>query len=405
MVKESIKKIDAYVIIGIVVAALILISSVVLAYGYSLTNTNNVYDGVKCNGYDLSGKSLEACESEINNMIKISDDEIIGFKTDDREFELTAKQIGFQVYGKATANAAYSYGRDENGRYEIATVSYELTTNLLKEKLGFKGVVVTDAITMGGCECNNTLKVSVEAFEAGADVILFGNLDAIDVIVEKLEKGEIPMSRLEDALNRIYELKKKTGVLDKKENTACIDDEFISKAHSEEIKRGTVVKTLNPPMFPIDKNKVKKLCVVGVNCGGNPDFTQFIERLKTEGFSVDYEENIYLKNETVAKEFQEKYDLILFTFAGGTNLPIIPGEVGMPVIWTIKRIDPHKKFIIQFGMPKMYELYFMDEPVYINPLASISESYEVVDNLVKVMTGDSVASGELYYNIQYDENL
>ena len=114
MVKESIKKIDAYVIIGIAVAVLILISSVVLAYGYSLTSTGNVYDGVECNGYDLSGKSLEDCESEINNMIKISDDEIIGFKTDDRQFELTAKQIGFQVYGKATANAAYSYGRDKN---------------------------------------------------------------------------------------------------------------------------------------------------------------------------------------------------------------------------------------------------------------------------------------------------
>ena len=56
--------------------------------------------------------------------------------------------------------------------------------------------------------------------------IWFANLDAVDVITEKLEKGEIPISRLEDALNRIYELKKKTGILDRKRNPA-MDEEIV----------------------------------------------------------------------------------------------------------------------------------------------------------------------------------
>ncbi len=294
--------------------------------------------------------------------------------------------------------------RKENGRYEIATISYELTTKLLKEKLGFKGVVVTDAITMGGCECNNTLKVSVEAFEAGADVILFANLDAIDVITEKLSKGEIPMSRLEDALKRIYELKKFTGVLDRKRNTECLDEEFVRKVHKEAVQRGVVVKTFNPPMFPIDKNKVKKICVAGVTCGGKTDFVPLVKRLEEEGFEVDFQENLYLKNEIVAKEFQEKYDLILFTFAGASSLPVIPGDVGMPTVWTVKRIDADKKYIIQFGMPKMYDLYFQDELVYINPLESdVSADEEVIDNLVKVLTGERIATGKFYYNLDLEE--
>lgn len=299
---------------------------------------------------------------------------------------------------------AYST-KDETGKYPAATISHEITTGLLKEKLGFQGVVITDAITMGGCECNNTLKVAVEAFEAGADVILFANLDAVDVITEKLEKGDIPMSRLEDALNRIYELKKKTGILDRKRNTECLDEEFVRQVHKEEVRRSTVVKTYHAPMFPIDKQKVKKLCVAGINCGGNPDFTPLVKRLEEEGFSVDFEENLYLKNEKVAKEFQEKYDLILFTFAGGSTVPVIPGDVGMPTVWTIKRIDHDKKYVIQFGMPKMYDLYFQDEPVYVNPLEGNPETdEEIVDNLVRVLIGERVATGILPYNLDLDEN-
>lgn len=299
---------------------------------------------------------------------------------------------------------AYST-KGENGKYPEATISHELTTGLLKEKLGFKGVVVTDALTMGGCECNNTAKVCVEAFEAGADVLLFANLDSVDVITEKLEKGEIPMSRLEDALNRIYELKKMTGILDKKRNTACLDEEFVRQVHNEEVQRGIIVKTFQAPMFPIDKQKVKKICVAGINCGGNPDFTPFVKRLEEEGFEVDFKQDLFLKNEKVAKEFQEEYDLILFTFAGSSTVPVIPGDVGMPTVWTVKRIDPHKKYIIQFSMPKMYDLYFQDEPVYVNPLeGNPGYDLEVVDNLVKVLIGERVATGEFSHYLEIDEN-
>lgn len=299
---------------------------------------------------------------------------------------------------------AYSH-KDETGRYPATTISHELTTGLLKEKLGFRGVVVTDAITMGGCECNNTAKVSVEAFEAGADVILFANLDAVDIITEKLQKGEIPMSRLEDALERIYELKRKTGILDKSRNTQCLDAEFVQQVHREEVERGTVVKTFMPPMFPIDKQKVKKLCVAGITCGGSPDFTPLIKRLEAEGFEVDFKEDLFLKNDRVAKEFQARYDLILFTFAGMSSVPVIPGDVGIPTVWTLKRIDPHKKYVIQFGMPKMYELYFQDEPVYVNPLiGNPAADADVIDDLVKILVGEKTATGVLPYDLDLDEN-
>lgn len=295
--------------------------------------------------------------------------------------------------------------KDEHGKYPIATVSHEITTGLLKEKLGFQGVVVTDALTMGGAGCNDTLNTTVKAFEAGSDVLLFANLDAVDVITAKLESGEIPMSRLEDALNRIYELKKKTGVLDRKRNTECLDEEFVRQVHREEARLGITVRKWDTADFPIDKKKIKKLCVVGITCGGNPNYTPLIMRLETEGFCVDFKENIYLKDEKAAKEFQSKYDLILFTFAGGSPVPIIPGEVGQPCVWTLNRIDPEKKYVIQFGMPKLYDLYFQDEPVYINPFeTNPATSAEIIDNLVKVLIGERTATGIMPYKLAIDEN-
>ena len=295
--------------------------------------------------------------------------------------------------------------KDEHGKYPIATISREITTDLLKGKLGFKGVVVTDALTMGGAGCNDTLNTTVKAFEAGSDVLLFANLDAVDVITAKLESGEIPMSRLEDALNRIYELKKNTGILDRKRNTACLDEEFVKQVHQEEARQGITVRKWDTANFPIDKNKTKKLCLVGIDCGGNPDFSSLIQRLEEEGFSVDFEYNLYLGSEKAAKEFQNKYDLILFTLAGGSPVPIIPGEVGQPAIWTLNRVDPEKKYVIQFGMPKLYDLYFQDEPVYINPFeSSPTTSAEIIDNLVKVLIGERTATGIMPYKLAIDEN-
>ena len=295
--------------------------------------------------------------------------------------------------------------KDENGKYPIATVSYEITTKLLKEKLRFKGVVVTDAITMGGCECSDTLKVTVESFEAGSDVILFANLDAIDVITEKLEKGEIPMSRLEDALERIYNLKKMTGVLDGKRNTDCLDEEFVRRIHKEEVRKGIALKASADAVFPIDKNKVKKLCVVGINCGGNPDFTPFVKRLENAGFIVEFMDDIWLKNEKHTKEFESEYDLIIFAFAGGSSVPIIPGEIGHAAIWSLNRINPYKRYVVQFGLPRLYDMYFSDEKVYLNTFDSPTASSEVTDNLVKVLVGERIPTGILPYNYDLDENI
>ena len=299
---------------------------------------------------------------------------------------------------------AYST-KDENGEYPPATVSYELTTELLKNKLGFNGLVVTDALVMGALDITDPAKVTADSFAAGSDVLLFPSLDAVDIIIDRLEKGEIPMSRLDDAMRRIYEYKEKMGLLDGSRNLKhLLDEDFAKRTHEERIRRGIVALTHNAPMFPIDKNKVKKICVCAIHCSDNHmDYTLFLNKLKAEGFEVDFQENVGLDHITV-KEFQAKYDMIISCPTGLTATYVIPGHVAMRTIWGMRRIDRSKRCVVQFGAPKLHDVYFADEPIYVNAMDySMATEEDMVQAVVDVLVGRQKATGKLPFKVETDE--
>lgn len=68
----------------------------------------------------------------------------------------------------------------KDGFYPIATFSEKLTTDLLKGELGFKGAVVTDALVMGGNGTGDYVRETVQAFKAGADLLLWPPVEAAE---------------------------------------------------------------------------------------------------------------------------------------------------------------------------------------------------------------------------------
>ncbi len=86
-----------------------------------------------------------------------------------------------------------------------ATLSREVLTSLLRLDLGFKGLVVTDALVMEAISARHGAgEAAVLAFAAGADLILMPDdaLAAIDALCDALRSGRIPMSQLHDSLDR-----------------------------------------------------------------------------------------------------------------------------------------------------------------------------------------------------------
>jgi beta-N-acetylhexosaminidase len=104
----------------------------------------------------------------------------------------------------------------------VATASRKVITGLLRERMGFDGVITTDSITMGGMMNRYGLEEScVLALEAGCDLILqkqeepAGDLDScIEAVVKAIESGRIPEAEVDRKIERQVNLKKAYGLDD-----------------------------------------------------------------------------------------------------------------------------------------------------------------------------------------------
>ena len=96
-----------------------------------------------------------------------------------------------------------------------ATLSPRIITGLLRDSLGFRGVAITDAMTMEGIgKGYTTEQSSVLAVKAGADILLKPSdpTRAIDAVVAAVRRGDISRARIDSAARHVLELKVRSGV-------------------------------------------------------------------------------------------------------------------------------------------------------------------------------------------------
>lgn len=99
---------------------------------------------------------------------------------------------------------------------EPASMSELIMTTILRDELGFKGLIVTDAMDMASItEEYTAAEAALEAFMGGADLILMPeNLDeAYQAILKKAESDEAFLKRLDDTVLRILQLKFQRGIM------------------------------------------------------------------------------------------------------------------------------------------------------------------------------------------------
>ena len=99
--------------------------------------------------------------------------------------------------------------------HTAATLNPRIMTGLLRDSLGFKGIIVTDALDMNGVLGGMTMgEVSQRAVLAGADVLLMpsDNVGAIDAVVEGVRSGRFPESRIDASVRRLLAAKHRMGL-------------------------------------------------------------------------------------------------------------------------------------------------------------------------------------------------
>ena len=99
---------------------------------------------------------------------------------------------------------------------EPALLSPEIVTDLLREELGFTGVVITDSLQMRAMtDVYGAGEIAVGAVLAGVDLLLCPeNLEeAVESLTAAVESGEIPESRLDESVLRSLTMKEARGLL------------------------------------------------------------------------------------------------------------------------------------------------------------------------------------------------
>jgi beta-N-acetylhexosaminidase len=96
-----------------------------------------------------------------------------------------------------------------------ATLSHTVLTGLLRDELGFDGVIISDDLQMHAIAHHYTLQEALcLTINAGADMVIFGNQlgnhtapELIDCIEHLVQANKIPMARIEEAFQRIVKIK------------------------------------------------------------------------------------------------------------------------------------------------------------------------------------------------------
>jgi beta-N-acetylhexosaminidase len=103
----------------------------------------------------------------------------------------------------------------DSGLVRPATLTPSILTGVLRDSLGFGGLVVTDALDMGGIvKTYGTGEAAVLALLAGADLLLqpADPQEAIDAVVAAVEQGRVSTARVDQSLRRVLEMKRRLGL-------------------------------------------------------------------------------------------------------------------------------------------------------------------------------------------------
>jgi beta-N-acetylhexosaminidase len=99
-----------------------------------------------------------------------------------------------------------------------ASLSHPIVTGLLREELGFRGLVVTDDLEMGALDQTQSGENAVRALVAGCDVVMFCHetekaVAALQAVERAVDEGRLSEERVADAIRRVDWAKRRFGVI------------------------------------------------------------------------------------------------------------------------------------------------------------------------------------------------
>lgn len=148
-----------------------------------------------------------------------------------------------------------------------ATMSRSVMTGLLRDELGFQGVITTDCMEMKAiADGIGTAQGAVEAIKAGVDLIMVSHLpglqhDTIEKVYEAVQSGEIEEKTIDEAYDRVMELKGKA--LGWRDNTpAFIKPEAHQTLAEDVMRKGITLLEHKKGLLPLKQDRHERILVI-----------------------------------------------------------------------------------------------------------------------------------------------
>ena len=233
-----------------------------------------------------------------------------------------------------------------------STLSYSIVTELLKNDLGFKGLIITDALEMKGLSSfKSTGNLDMLAFKAGNDILLMSEnvSEGVNSIIDEYNKGSISEIRLSHSVKKILKAKYKVG-LNKSSviSTINLDNDLNNisdKILNEQlVERSLTVVKNKENIIPITDLKKK----IGYMSFGNDSAVSFFSHLNKYS-KVDQIVNINLKN---SDSIISKYNTIIIGVHANSKTPWNSYKINKKEIDLINHIAKKVDVILNvFGSP------------------------------------------------------
>ncbi len=180
-----------------------------------------------------------------------------------------------------------------------ATLSRPILTNLLREKLKFDGIIVTDGLTMQGVTDNYSVtEAALLAIQAGADALLVSpDIEAAyNYLVDAVRRGKIAEARLDSSVRRMLSAKGWLGLQKKRYVDITKISKTVGAPASENLSKKIARDAItllenNNRTLPINRDKSLKVAVVVLSDIPNREYgREFISLLqeKYSGLTVSY---------------------------------------------------------------------------------------------------------------------
>jgi beta-N-acetylhexosaminidase len=291
-----------------------------------------------------------------------------------------------------------------------ATLSHEILTGLLRKKMRFNGLIITDALDMNGVAARfSPGEVAVRAILAGADVLLIPPSPdaALAALHEAVQSGRLPIPRVDASVKRILRAKAKLGL----HTEYLVDARALSKnfakrefaATSQSIAdRGITLLRDQNNILPLDATRPLRTLLVAIAGDADSAPAEFLERdlrWRADSLQVVRVDTRYSTASLAKIPNTETYDVIiaalLVRVADRKDSVSLPPEQ-IQIVENLFKL-PKPVIVACFGSPYLIEK-FPQAPAWIAAFSTSDVSQRAV---ARALFGEITVGGKIPVSVPH----